>query len=37
MDRLGRGSGYVIAECDRILQDRLRSNFPTIKHRRLRA
>lgn len=37
MDRLGRGSGYVIAECDRALQDRLRSNFPTIKHRRLRA
>ncbi len=37
MDRLGRGSGYVIAECDRNLQDRMRSNFPTIKHRRLRA
>jgi nitrilase len=37
MDRLGRGSGYVIAECDRPLQDRMRSNFPSIKHRRLRA
>jgi nitrilase len=37
MDRLGRGSGYVIAECDLALQDRLRSNFPTIKHRRLHA
>ncbi len=37
LDRLGRGSGYVIAECDRRLQDRMRSNFPSIKHRRLRA
>lgn len=37
MDRLGRGSGYVIAECDRTLQDRMRSNFPTIRHRRLHA
>ncbi len=37
MDRLGRGSGYVIAECDRGMQERVRSNFPTIKHRRLRV
>jgi nitrilase len=37
MDRLGRGSGFVIAECDRKLQKRMRSNFPSITHRKLRA
>lgn len=37
MDRLGRGSGYVIATCDRSLQQRMRNNFPSIQHRKLRA
>ena len=35
LDRLGRGSGYVIADCDRALQGRIRSNFPSIRHRKL--
>jgi len=36
LDRLARGSGFVIADLDRKLQDRVRSNFPSIHHRRLR-
>ncbi len=37
MDRLERGSGYVIGDCDRSLQQRMRNNFPSIQHRKLRA
>ncbi len=37
LDRLARGSGFVIAEFDRKLQGRVRSNFPSIHHRRLGA
>ncbi len=37
LDRLARGSGFVIAEFDRKLQGRVRNNFPSIQHRRLGA
>lgn len=35
LDRLARGSGFVIAEHDRQMLNRIRASFPTIKHRRL--
>ncbi len=37
LDRLARGSGFVIADLDPKLQDRVRANFPSINHRRFRA
>ncbi len=37
VDRLARGSGFVIADHDRTMQKRIRSNFPSIRHRRLGA
>lgn len=37
LDRLARGSGFVIAELDPKLQDRVRTSFPSINHRRIRA
>jgi len=35
LDRLARGSGVVIATMDRTHQDRMRTSFPVIHHRRL--
>ncbi|MDA8421317.1 MAG: carbon-nitrogen hydrolase family protein [Pseudomonadota bacterium] len=35
VDRLARGSGFVIADLDRTMQARIRNNFPTIRHRRI--
>ena len=35
LDRLPRGSGFVIAEIDRRRLTSTRSNFPAINHRRL--
>jgi deaminated glutathione amidase len=37
LDRLGRGSGVVIADCDRAVLNAVRGNLPSIHHRRLRA
>ncbi len=37
VDRLARGSGFVIADVDRTMQSRIRRNFPSIRHRRLGA
>ncbi len=34
LDRLGRGSGFVIADLDQAMQSRIRNNFPSIRHRR---
>lgn len=36
LDRLARGSGFVIAEHDRRMLERVRHSFPSIRHRRLR-
>ena len=35
LDRLARGSGVVLAECDLQQVQRIRSSFPSIRHRRL--
>jgi len=35
LDRLARGSGMVLADCDANLQRRTRANLPSIEHRRL--
>jgi nitrilase len=35
LDRLARGSGVVLAECDRKRQQILRRSLPSIKHRRI--
>jgi len=35
LDRLGRGSGVVQADCDLEQVRRIRASFPTIQHRRL--
>jgi nitrilase len=37
LDRLARGSGFVIGELDRRYTERMRSRFPSLQHRRLRA
>jgi nitrilase len=37
LDRLGRGSGVVLAEFDRGLFESTRSHFPSIAHRRVRT
>ena len=33
--RLARGSGYIVADCDRALQRGTRASLPSIQHRRL--
>jgi nitrilase len=35
LDRLPRGSGVVLAECDLQQVQRIRNSFPSIRHRRL--
>lgn len=35
LDRQARGSGFVIADCDRRRQKTLRRNLPSIRHRRI--
>jgi len=37
LDRLARGSGFVMAEIDRRQFSVTRTGFPSIHHRRLRA
>ena len=37
LDRLPRGSGFVIADCDRTHLLRARSSLPSIQHRRIHA
>ena len=37
LDRLGRGSGFVIAEWDRKRLETLRQSLPSIHHRRIRS
>lgn len=37
LDRLARGSGFVIAELDRRFAEQTRTRFPSIQHRRLRC
>jgi nitrilase len=37
LDRLGRGSGVVLADLDRRYFEHTRARFPTIQHRRLRC
>lgn len=34
VSRLARGAGYVIADCDRTLQQGARTSLPSIQHRR---
>lgn len=34
MDRLPQGPGVVTVECDRAHQERIRSSFPAVRHRR---
>ena len=35
IDRLKKGSGYVIAELDKKYLQETRQNFPVLEHRRL--
>lgn len=37
LNRLPRGPGYVVAECDRTRLQGVRTSLPSIQHRRLRA
>ncbi len=37
LDRLHRGSGFAVADCDQEQLQRVRTNLPSIQHRRLRC